>query len=34
LDEAGRWFGIGEISRDGMNWNKFFEMTLKRADGK
>jgi hypothetical protein len=34
LDEAGRWFEIGEISRDGMTWNKFFEMTLKRVDGK
>jgi len=34
LDEIGRWFEIGEISRDGTNWNKFFEMTLKRADGK
>jgi hypothetical protein len=31
LDEAGRWFEIGEISRDGTNWNKFFEMTLKRV---
>lgn len=34
LDEAGRWFEIGEISRDGTNWNKFFEMTLKRVDTK
>jgi hypothetical protein len=34
LDEAGRWFEIGEISRDGMSWNKFFEMTLKRVDGR
>jgi hypothetical protein len=34
LDEAGRWFEIGEMSRDGMSWNKFFEMRLKRADGK
>jgi len=34
LDEAGRWFEIGEISRDGMRWNKFFEMTLQRMDGK
>src|SRR5262249_60241997 len=30
LDEAGRWFEIGEISRDGASWNKFFEMSLKR----
>ncbi|HKQ74813.1 MAG TPA: hypothetical protein VJ810_14060 [Blastocatellia bacterium] len=34
LDALGRWFEIGEISRDGTNWNKFFEMTLKRAEGK
>jgi len=34
LDEDGRWFEIGEISRDGTSWNKFFEMRLKRADGK
>jgi hypothetical protein len=34
LDEAGRWFEIGEFSRDGMRWNKFFEMTLQRVDGK
>ncbi|HEV2666599.1 MAG TPA: hypothetical protein VG324_16895 [Blastocatellia bacterium] len=33
LDEAGRWFEIGEFSRDGTSWNKFFEMTLKRVDG-
>ena len=34
LDEAGRWFEIGEISRDGTSWSKFFEMRLRRADGK
>jgi hypothetical protein len=34
LDEDGRWFEIGEISRDGTSWNKFFEMRLKRAVGK
>jgi len=34
LDEIGRWFEIGEVSADGTNWNKFFEMTLKRVDGK
>jgi hypothetical protein len=34
LDEIGRWFEIGEVSADGTNWNKFFEMTLKRLDGK
>lgn len=34
LDEAGRWAEIGEISRDGTSWNKFFEMKLNRAGGK
>jgi len=34
LDEIGRWFEIGEISRDGTTSNKFFEMTLKRAPRK
>ena len=34
LDEAGRWFEIGEFSRDGASWNKFFEMRLKRMEGK
>ncbi len=34
LDDAGRWFEIGEISRDGTSWTKFFEMTLKRVDVK
>ncbi len=28
------WFEIGEVSRDGTGWNKFFEMTLKRVDVK
>ncbi len=31
LDEAGRWFEIGEVSGDGTAWRKFFEMTLQRA---
>ena len=30
LNEKGQWFEIGEISRDGKTWNKFFEMTLNR----
>lgn len=30
LTEAGQWFEIGEVSRDGKNWKKFFEMTLQR----
>ncbi len=34
LDEAGRWFEIGESSRDGLTWNKFFEMTLRYSDPK
>lgn len=31
LDEAGRWNEIGESSRDGATWRKFFEMTLRRV---
>jgi hypothetical protein len=31
LDDAGRWFEIGEVSMDGKQWRKFFEMTLQRV---
>lgn len=31
LNEKGQWTEIGELSRDGRTWLKFFEMTLKRA---
>lgn len=31
LDEAGRWNEVGEMSRDGATWRKFFEMTLRRV---
>jgi hypothetical protein len=31
LNERGQWFEIGEVSRDGKKWQKFFEMTLDRA---
>jgi hypothetical protein len=31
LDDQGRWFEIGEMSRDGQSWRKFFEMTLAKA---
>jgi hypothetical protein len=31
LDKRGRWSEIGEMSRDGKSWRKFFEMTLARA---
>ena len=34
LDDKGRWFEIGEVSRDGKMWQQFFEMTLQRAEGK
>jgi hypothetical protein len=34
LDDKGRWFEIGEVSRDGKTWQQFFEMTLKRVDAK
>ena len=30
LNDAGKWFEIGEGSRDGKTWHKFFEMTLQR----
>jgi len=30
LTEAGEWNEIGEFSRDGTAWSKFFEMTLKK----
>lgn len=31
LNEKGQWFEIGEASRDGKTWQKFFEMTLNRV---
>lgn len=31
LNERGQWFEIGEYSRDGKAWQKFFEMTLNRV---
>ncbi len=31
LTEKGQWFEIGEYSRDGTTWQKFFEMTLRRV---
>jgi hypothetical protein len=34
LDDKGRWFEIGEISQDGKEWRKFFEMTLERVKAK
>ena len=30
LNEKGEWFEIGERSADGKEWQKFFEMTLRR----
>ncbi|HEX2211543.1 MAG TPA: hypothetical protein VHG93_27905 [Longimicrobium sp.] len=30
LDEEGRWYEVGEISRDGQRWHRFFEMRLTR----
>jgi hypothetical protein len=32
LDDRGRWFEVGEVSRDGKAWQRFFEMTLQRVD--
>ena len=31
LDDKGRWFEIGEVTRDGATWQQFFEMKLERA---
>ena len=31
LTEKGEWFEIGEFSRDGEKWSKFFEMTLQKV---
>ena len=31
LDERRQWVEIGELSRDGRTWQKFFEMTLRRS---
>jgi hypothetical protein len=31
MGEADRWVEAGEFSRDGNEWRKFFEMTLKRV---
>ncbi len=30
LDDKGQWLEIGEMSRDGATWRKFFEMTLRK----
>jgi hypothetical protein len=34
LDDKGRWFEIGEVTQDGKEWRKFFEMTLTKAERK
>jgi hypothetical protein len=34
LDEKGRWFEVGEVSQDGKEWRKFFEMMLERVESK
>jgi hypothetical protein len=34
LDDKGRWFEVGEVSQDGKEWRKYFEMTLERAKPK
>ena len=31
LTEKGEWLEIGELSRDGAGWTKFFEMTLSKV---
>ena len=30
LNEKGEWFEVGEGTKDGQTWHKFFEMTLQR----
>jgi hypothetical protein len=34
VDDQGRWFEVGEVSRDGKTWRRFFEMTLQRDERK
>ena len=34
LDKKGRWFEVGEVSQDGKEWRKFYEMTLERVEPK
>jgi hypothetical protein len=34
LDDKGRWIEVGEVSRDGKTWRRFFEMTLQRDERK
>jgi hypothetical protein len=34
LDDKGRWFEIGEVSQDGKDWKRFFEMTLAKVEAK
>ena len=31
LDDRGQWFEVGEMSKDGVEWRKFFETTLARV---
>ena len=31
LNDAGQWFEVGEMSRDGETWRQVFEMTLSRV---
>lgn len=31
LNDKGEWFELGERSTDGVNWTKFFEMTLQKV---
>jgi hypothetical protein len=34
IDDKGRWFETGEVSQDGKEWRRFFEMTLERVPPK
>ena len=33
-DDKARWFEVGEVSQDGKEWRKFFEMTLEHVKPK
>jgi hypothetical protein len=34
LDDKGRWSEVGEVSRDGKTWQRFFQIILQRVEAK
>ncbi|MGO9012467.1 MAG: hypothetical protein ACLQPN_20420 [Bryobacteraceae bacterium] len=34
LNQKGQWFEVGEMSGDSQKWQKFFEMTLSKSEGR